>query len=245
MHNRRKLFFILMLVLIILTTSFVAAADNVADEGDETILSVSDDIVIDDNDEHNSVEKSSGSVLGLAKDVQSDENESEKNLTKNDAQLLGVSNDEDILSAYNRDLYSGTVSQIVEAIKDISINGGGTLFLHGGTYTGSYSNNQVTNIKGVTVCGGDSMGDGKFATLSNGIFGAGGPAMLLENWQLENVKFDSIRSHYGFLQLQGYSGSLTNVVVNNCNSSTQFITISGTSDQGKNGKAYPVKNWSL
>ena len=163
MHNRRKLFFILMLVLIILTTSFVAAADNATDEVEgDTVLSVSDDVVVEENDEHNSVEKSSGSVLGLAKDVQSDKNESEKNLAKNDAQVLGVSNNDPVLSAPQTYTYTAdsSVANIVQKIKEFRQTGG-IIYLNGKSFTGTgeikANWGQIYEIKNVKIVGGGSV----------------------------------------------------------------------------------------
>ena len=207
MHNRRKLFFILMLVLIILTTSFVAAADNVTSEvGDDTMLSVSDDVVVEENDEHNSVEKSSGSVLGLAKDVQSDKNESEKNLAKNDAQLLGVSNNDPVLGVPTYTFYSNSnVGAIVDKIKEFRQTGG-IIYLNGKSFTGTgeikANWGQIYEIKNVKIVGGSSTNPNSMAIFTNG----GGYAINFKgqdtgNWRetygssgckLINVTFENI-----------------------------------------------------
>ena len=112
MHDKRKLFFILILVLIILSMSFVSAADNITgDVGGETVLSVTDDTVVDENVDDNSVEES-GSVLGLA-DNQSDENESEDNLADSDAQVLGASNVEELDDNENVKIVTSNDAQVL------------------------------------------------------------------------------------------------------------------------------------
>ena len=253
MHNRRKLFFILMLVLIILTTSFVAAADNVTSEvGDDTMLSVSDDVVVEENDEHNSVEKSSGSVLGLAKDVQSDKNESEKNLTKNDAQVLGVSNNQ-LLSApspYIDDSTfpnGGTAQQVINRIKQLSDTykntGGAILYLNGKTYSGNGElkspDHQIFEIKNVKVIGGTRQDPTKMATFTSdaislnfrgGSSDWGTKFYPDSGWNLKNVSFYYLDSKCKLFQFAG--GSLTDCVIDHCQCVKQFIALAGCIEYG-------------
>ncbi|WP_407423663.1 right-handed parallel beta-helix repeat-containing protein, partial [Methanobrevibacter sp.] len=139
--------------------SFVSASDNITGdvEGD-TILSASDDIVVEENDDVVSVEKSSDSVLGVCNDDQSDENESENlsnnaqvlglvdnQLDENDSvilaskntQLLGAPNNDPVLSApnvLNFFDYRDSVDDIRNAIRDAT--GPTIIYLNGGTYTG-------------------------------------------------------------------------------------------------------------
>ena len=249
MHNRRKLFFILMLVLIILTTSFVAAADNVTSEvGDDTMLSVSDDVVVEENDEHNSVEKSSGSVLGLAKDVQSDKNESEKNLVKNDAQVLGVSNNQEILGV-TENLYGGTPQQIMNQIKSISDRGGGVLYLNNATYveqnpwggynTGSINaaKDEILEIKNVKIFGGTVDKPYLMSTLISGGYclnfgGVTHNYNWRETWGTSGCKLVNVSFEYLNAPVAGIvgfsSGSVINCTINNCTSKTQFMGMQGS-----------------
>ena len=249
MHNRRKLFFILMLVLIILTTSFVAAADNVTSEvGDDTMLSVSDDVVVEENDEHNSVEKSSGSVLGLAKDVQSDKNESEKNLVKNDAQVLGVSNNQEILGV-TENLYGGTPQQIMNQIKSISDRGGGVLYLNNATYveqnpwggynTGSINaaKDEILEIKNVKIFGGTVDKPYLMSTLISGGYclnfgGVTHNYNWRETWGTSGCKLVNVSFEYLNAPVAGIvgfsSGCVINCTINNCTSKTQFMGMQGS-----------------
>ena len=131
MRNRRNLFIIFSLFLIIFSMSIVSASDNITSVTNEnSILSVTDDV--EDVGDF-SVEESSDMKLESIDD-QSKENSSEKN--NDDSQILGATNDEPVLGV-DRSLNGGTVDDIKREILYISQNGGGTLYLNGGTYTGS------------------------------------------------------------------------------------------------------------
>ena len=234
--------------------SFVSAADNVTSDVDgETVLSVSDDIVVDENEGDISVEDSSILALGLADD-QSDENDDE-NLSDNDAYLLGVSNDEPILGAEN--LYGGTPQQIMDKIKYLGTHGGGILYLNNETYVnewwGSYrtgsinaGQNEILEIKNVKVYGGTQDKPYLMSTLvSNGYclnFGGATTGNWRETWgtsgcKLVNVSFEYLNASLG--GVVGFSsGSVINCTINNCTSRTQFMGMQGSCMDGE-----PIHIW--
>ncbi|WP_458402816.1 right-handed parallel beta-helix repeat-containing protein, partial [Methanobrevibacter sp.] len=201
-------------------TSFVSAADNITDEvGDETILSVSDDIAVDENDEQDSVEKSSGSLLGLANDDQSDENKSEKNLVKNDAQVLGVSNDEPVLGA----TAPADITTVTEIVKWIARQTDVNIFLGNRTYTGGAEWGGFFNgVSNKHIYGGNSIGDGKTSS-----FTGGGIVFMSLSGNCDNLVFDGLRADNRLFWFSGTGGSLTNTVINNCECREQFIWLGG------------------
>jgi hypothetical protein len=129
------------------------------------------------------------SKLGQTDDAQNtDEIESDVCLT-NEAQLLRASNDPILGAGYDKHLDGGSMDNVRDAILEISANGGGTLYLNGGTYTGmsrilagTYNEaagdvfwmgdtanrpNQVY-INNVRIYGGYQLGDGVVAQFGDG-----------------------------------------------------------------------------
>lgn len=194
MRFRGYLFFISMLFFVLFSTSFVCASEITQDNTSE-IIALSDDVGSVDYGQScsinsNSVDQSSDSILGLANNGQNT-NEFENDSTYNgEPEQLRLSIDkEPILGAYDRHLSGGEVSAIRDAILDISANGGGTLYLDGGTYTGtskilagSYDESagdrwwdgdptdrpDKVYISNVRIYGGYQLGDGIMANVGDG-----------------------------------------------------------------------------
>ena len=168
MHKKRNLFFILTLVLIILSMSFASASEDLAVGDGNSTLTATSDIVVDEIDEENLVEESSGLDVGLI-DNQSDANKKVNGLRKN-SEVLGASNNGIILGAPQQEnLYGGTPQQIMDKIKYLGTNGGGILYLNNATYVDYYQEwwgsgyrtgsiqagtNEILEIKDVKVYGG-------------------------------------------------------------------------------------------
>ena len=194
MRDKRCLFFILILFLIIFSTSFVSASENLThgDTNGKIMLSV-DSVAIDNDKLSNvnleSVDESADSTLGLVDDAKNtNEIENESCLTY-EAQLLRASNDPILGAGYDKHLDGGSMDNVRDAILEISANGGGTLYLNGGTYTGmskiltgTYNEaagdvfwmgdtvnrpNQVY-INNVRIYGGYQLGDGVVAQFGDG-----------------------------------------------------------------------------
>lgn len=225
--------------------SFVSAGQNITSDVNDTVLSVSDDAVVDEIDEEYSVE-SSDSVLGLANDDQSDVNESENDLNRN-AQILGVSNNEAVLGA-EKHVSGTTVQDIMNAIT--SANSGDIIYLDGKTYTGTASaqtDGQVY-LRNIKIVGGTSENPNLYATLEPDASWAstlafkgksetvrciidGKPATKGGYWSntgyfLEGVSFEHIKCTGKFLDFS--SGSLRDCTINDCYSEFQFICLSGS-----------------
>ncbi|WP_296808798.1 right-handed parallel beta-helix repeat-containing protein [uncultured Methanobrevibacter sp.] len=194
MRFRGYLFFISMLFFVLFSTSFVCASEITQDNTSE-IIALSDDVGSVDYGQScsinsNSVDQSSDSILGLANNGQNT-NEFENDSTYNEEpEQLRLSIDEEpILGAYDVHLSSGTVENIRDKILDISDHGGGTLYLDGGTYTGtskilagSYDESagdrpwdgdradrpDKVYISNVRIYGGYQLGDGIMANVGDG-----------------------------------------------------------------------------
>ena len=188
MRIKRYFGFSLILFIMIFSISF-ASADEISDiDSNDLSLSVSADVDINENlnDESlnsvddtvsdeinsNSKEGSSTSDVDLKDDISdSDEIESDEGLTNNGkVPTLRASSDEEILGAMDHELHGGTASDVMNWIQQISDNGGGTLYLNGGTYTGqatmggNLGRNQMINITNVRVVGGSPDNPNQIAT---------------------------------------------------------------------------------
>ena len=161
MRIKRYFGFSLILFIMIFSMSFVYANDNVTNDinsNDLSAVSAQADVNLNENlnDESlNSVDtqvsdeikSDSAKVSSTSKDladeniiadeIESDEIESDEKLTNNGkVPTLRASSDEEILGAMDHVLEGGSASDVMYWIQQISNNGGGTLYLSGGTYTG-------------------------------------------------------------------------------------------------------------
>ena len=267
MRLKRDLFFTLILFLIIFSISFVSASELTYDTNTDelTTLSVSDvnsidedlnDVKLDsveansndelidsvddnlDESELNSIDDTSSPSLDLEDDEQDiDEIESNDCLTLNDkAQLLRASDNEEILRG-DKHLSGGTAQQVLEAIRDASNEGGGTVYLHGGTYTGTAGwggwgwPNSLSNVR---VVGGSYIGDPTMAK-----FTGGGYVFTINDIPINNCIFENLNFTNSMFWFAGRSGSISNSAFNNLQSSVQGLCFIG--DQGSN-RQYPITN---
>ena len=230
--------------------------DSVGDNSDEELIDSVDDNL--DESELNSIDDTSSPSLDLEDDEQDiDEIESNDCLTLNDkAQLLRASDNEEILGA-NRDLYGGTVEQVCQAIREVSNEGGGIVFLHGRTYTGS-GNLDGATLNHVWVIGGDYPYDTEhYATFSDT-----GIAIWMRGTEVNDCRFTGIRSNGRLFACevtynqwnQQFRGYMTDTIIEYCQSVEQFISFNGnrgnapyqggqvnyTLQPGWNGKNYQV-----
>ena len=233
MKNTRSLLFILILFLILFSTSFVSANDNLTHtdtKGDA--LSATDGSVIVENSLNeinlDSIDQSSDSASDQVDDAQNtDEIDDDGYLTYvNEAPILGASNDEPVLGA-DRHVSGNTVQDIINEM--FNAQSGDIIFLDGKTYSGSGSRQwwHSQNLDGITVYGGSYIGDPTMATFSNQ-----GYTVFLSDCNLNNVRFENINASTQLFWFAG-SGSLTNCVINNCESVNQFMWIAGANGQQK------------
>ena len=252
MHFKRYLFFTLILFLIVFSMSFVSANENSTNDqqvSELMTLSISDDINYDDNVKFDSVNASLKATLDQVYDAQNtDEIESEVCLT-NEAQLLRASNDEPVLGAAVENMDSGTAQEVVNKILEMSNNGGGTLYLNGGTYTGSgtlqaarYSHPEISNVR---VIGGSQSDPTQMA-----IFTDGGPVLKFRgtprDWGtkfysdsgyiVRNLTFQYLKANNKFIEFDG--GSLIDTVIDHCESRYQFVTLNGCYEGGEQIHVY-------
>ena len=267
MRLKRDLFFTLILFLIIFSISFVSASELTYDTNTDelTTLSVSDvnsidedlnDVKLDsveensndelidsvddnlDESELNSIDDTSSPSLDLEDDEQDiDEIESNDCLTLNDkAQLLRASDNEEILRG-DKHLSGGTAQQVLEAIRDASNEGGGTVYLHGGTYTGTAGwggwgwPNSLSNVR---VVGGGYIGDPTMAK-----FTGGGYVFTINDIPINNCIFENLNFTQSMFWFSGASGSMTNCAFNNLQCSAQGICFMG---DGNSHRQYPITN---
>ncbi|WP_407374826.1 right-handed parallel beta-helix repeat-containing protein, partial [Methanobrevibacter sp.] len=228
--------------------SFASASDQLTNDTNTDALSMmsADDVEIDENFKNgklNSIDTLSTSLLDQADEK--DNNGSVKSLTdepqllraNNDGRILSVSNDEQILGAYDISLSGGTMENIRDAILEISANGGGTLYLNGGTYTGAskilagtFDESQGDNwwdgdsanrpdkvyISNVRIYGGSQIGDNLMAN-----FG--------DSWDYA-LTFGVKNSKSPFIPgsgKRGYSSNygciLNNIIFENLNATTRLV----------------------
>ena len=263
MRIKRYFGFSLILFIMIFSISF-ASADEISDiDSNDLSLSVSADVDINENlnDESlnsvddtvsdeinsNSKEGSSTSDVDLKDDISdSDEIESDEGLTNNGkVPTLRASSDEEILGA-DHDLYGGSAQQVMNMIQQISGEGGGTLYLHGGTYTGTgtlgdnLAQNQMLNIANVRVVGGSPDNPNQMArfqperTDSTSLIFRGFRTSAdgaERSWStsgvnLLNVTFENLNCTGRFFSFN--SGSLTDCVFNNLESYQHLFFVIGS-----------------
>ena len=218
MQNRRKLFIILALFSLIFSMSIVVAGDNVTSDttNQDTVLSVTDDI----NDvQEISVEKSQELELSSDDDQSDTINKSEK-INDDTPSVLGVSEDEPVLGDVHVDDTVTTVAQLVTFIKNTQEN---VIFLDGKTFTRGEGSNNFGSLADKQIYGGSYIGDPTQA-----YFDLDGTALYANS--LNNVRFDGLKAKDRLFWFDG-EGSLTNVVINNCECVHQFMWIAGQNNQ--------------
>jgi hypothetical protein len=216
----------------------VNSVETNSNENNEEINSIDDDL---DESKLNSVEESTNPQMdqgNIEQDV--DEIESNDCLTLNDkAQLLRASDDEPILRA-DRNLTGGTAQDVLEAIRDVSREGGGTVYLNGGTYTGTaewpgwWDQDWPRSLSNVRVVGGDYIGDTKMAQ-----FTATDYVFRINDIPITNVIFENMNFTQSMFWFAGGSGSMTNCVFNNLQCAAQGLCFIG---DGDSNRQYPITN---
>lgn len=153
-----------------------------------------------DVEKENSVEKLGAAntldILGAS----NDENGLEILGAGNDLTILGASNDVEILGDFNPDsipnrhrTVSGTSAQaVINAIRDLSNDGGGHLYLNGGSYSGSGTlNDNGLSISNVWVHGGYQNNPNQMATF-NSVGWEG--ALIFHGTVLNNCRFSYLQT---------------------------------------------------
>ena len=225
-----------------LSLSVSADVDINENLNDESLNSVDD--TVSDEINSNSKEGSSTSDVDLKDDISdSDEIESDEGLTNNGkVPTLRASSDEEILGAMDHELHGGTASDVMNWIQQISDNGGGTLYLNGGTYTGqatmggNLGRNQMINITNVRVVGGSPDNPNQIATfqpdsrastsLTFRGYSQNGRYFSDSGVNLVNVTFENLNCTGRFFSFA--SGSLTNCVFNNLESYQHLFFVIGS-----------------
>ena len=250
-------------------------AQTSENENDEYLVNNESYLLRSSNDveNENSVEKLGAAntldILG-ASNV---ENEIEILGAGNDLTILGASNDVEILGDFNPNsipnrhwIVSGTSAQdVINTIRDLSIAGGGHLYLNGGYYSGSgVLNDNGLSISNVWVHGGYQNNPNQMATF-NSVDWEG--ALIFHGTVLNNCRFSYLQTTNNngqgrfFTVSETYQngqfyGSMSNSIIDNCKSYAQFYFVTGndggaprlpnTIPQGyTNYKAYPVVNVSF
>uniref|UniRef100_UPI003869D974 DUF11 domain-containing protein n=1 Tax=Methanobrevibacter sp. TaxID=66852 RepID=UPI003869D974 len=176
-------------------------------------------------------------------------------LTVKNAQLLGVPNNQPVLGAAPYEdsttfANGGTAQQVINRIKELSDvygdSGGAILYLNGKTYTGTgtiqcYYPGQYIYIKNVHVIGGTKAKPDMMATFTSDMWG--NPVLNFKaqknssegsghsdyfstsGVRLEDITFEYLNSTQKLFEFDG--GSLTRVVINECESVKQFINLCG------------------
>jgi hypothetical protein len=215
-----------------------------ANLNDESLNSV--DTQVSDEIKSDSAEMSSTSKDLADENLYADEIESDDKLTNNGkVPTLRANSDEEILGD-DHDLYGGTAQQVMDMIQQISREGGGTLYLHGGTYTGSgiigdnLNRNQMINISNVRVVGGSPGNPNQMARFQPD--GTAGTSLTFRGYQeyhdranryfsdsgvnLRNVTFENLNCTGRFFSFA--SGSLTDCVFNNLESYQHLFFVIGS-----------------
>lgn len=245
MRFRGYLFFISMLFFVLFSTSFVCASE-ITQDNTSKIIALSDDVGSVDYGQScsinsNSVDQSSDSILGLTNNGQNT-NEFENDSTYNEEpeQLRLSINEEPILGAYDMHLSGGEVSAIRDAILNISARGGGTLYLDGGTYTGtskilagSYEEGDGNDdpssrpdkvyISNVRIYGGYQLGDGLMANVGDGWDYALTFGVKNSKSPLIPASNNTRRGYYS-----NYGCILTNITIENLNTTRVVNFVSGS-----------------
>ena len=245
MRFRGYLFFISMLFFVLFSTSFVCASE-ITQDNTSKIIALSDDVGSVDYGQScsinsNSVDQSSDSILGLTNNGQNT-NEFENDSTYNEEpeQLRLSINEEPILGAYDMHLSGGEVSAIRDAILNISARGGGTLYLDGGTYTGtskilagSYEEGDGNDdpssrpdkvyISNVRIYGGYQLGDGLMANVGDGWDYALTFGVKNSKSSLIPASNNTRRGYYS-----NYGCILTNITIENLNTTRVVNFVSGS-----------------
>lgn len=275
MRIKRYFGFSLILFIMIFSMSFAYANEiNDIDSNDLSTLSVSADSSIDEhlNDvslnsvdtqasneiKSDSNEGSSTSNADLKDDISdADKIESDEKITNNGkVPTLRASSDEEIL-CYDHEISGGSAQDVMHLIIQTSNEGGGTIYLNGGTYSGSthaqvfengqwrdIGRNEKVSIKNVKIVGGSRTNPNLRATFNSGTvyalnFNGASEGVYLENagrWTSQyfaDSGFDVYNVTFENLdannRLVGFcSGSMTNVTIANCTSVQQFIGMEGS-----------------
>ena len=203
---------------------------------------------IDENlgdNELNSIEETSNHSMDLKNDEQDNEEIESDSLTLTNKAQLQASNDEPILGAVIN-LYGGTVQNIMDNITHA--NPGDIIYLNGGTYTGNgyldAGENEIITIKDIKVFGGSATDPNLKATLTDNWWGdyqlnfkGKGDRIPASNnsktgyystsgVNLINVTFENLVTTAKLFNF--CSGSLTDCVINNCESQYQFMGMCGS-----------------
>ena len=222
--------------------------DDLVNNNESHLLRSSNDI-----ETENSVE-----MLGAANtlDILGASNE-ENGLTilgaGNDLTILAASDDEPVLGVRDISLNGGTTQQVMQAILDCSADGGGTVYLNGGTYTGgaTLTAPQGTNsyISNVRVFGGGPNNPNQIAVFQTG---GNGDEMALtfrgsqtqgyytinSGYNLVNVTFENLRSTGRMFSFN--SGSLTDCVFNNLQSNEHLFFLYGCHESPNQDYGNPI-----
>ncbi|WP_171776176.1 DUF11 domain-containing protein [Methanobrevibacter ruminantium] len=273
-----------MLFIIIFSISFVSANENVTNDVSTNELStqtVSNDITTSesisdtsldsgenrglDEIKSNSTEESSSSNLDLEDGtLNNDEIESDDCLTKNGKEATLQANK----LSLDINMSRGTAQDVLDAIVRISSQGGGTLYLNGGTYTeGGHArvynndtdsfrnivrNDGIVDISNVRVVGGSVDNPNQYATFQPntrdstslafsgyGVWDGNGTRYYPDSgFNLTNVTFENLNCTGRFFSFN--SGYLTDCVFNNLESYQHLFFVTGAYNDG--GKPIVLTN---
>ncbi|WP_407422671.1 right-handed parallel beta-helix repeat-containing protein, partial [Methanobrevibacter sp.] len=132
-------------------------------------------------------------------------------------------NENQILSGPN-DEYLGpgkTVGDIITAMQTVSNRGGGTVYLQGNSFSGSYAGGRNLRISNVNVVGGSESNPNLRAKFTDA-----GYNFIFQNANFNNVNFKNIDVNGQFMWFQE-GGSYTNSHITQCTSVNQFICCVG------------------